>query len=60
MKVKAKRTLKNSYCEALFREGTEYRVIEEDEKRVFIENELHWETVVRKAKLLNDFDIVEE
>lgn len=59
-KVKAINTLRNSYFQVLFMAGRIYSVVDEDEKRLYVLNELHTETVIRKNKLARDFVEVEK
>lgn len=59
MKVIAKRTMKNAYDQTLFIAGKEYSVADEDDKRVYVLNELHTETLVRKAKVDDDFEMLQ-
>ena len=58
MKVKAKQTLKNAYDQVLFMAGKTYNVTDTDDKRLWVFNELHSETPIRKSKLDRDFEVV--
>ena len=56
--VKAMRTLKNVFDQVLFNEGKEYKIVDEDSKRYYIQNELGSETCIRQTRLFDDFVIV--
>ena len=60
MKVIAKEDLKNAYDQILFVAGRTYDVVDSDSKRVFILNELHSETPVRKSTELDKRFIIKE
>ena len=49
--IKAAEMHKNAYDEVLFLAGKEYEVVDEDEKRYWVLNELHSETPVRKNQI---------
>ena len=55
----AKSTLKNAYDQVLFRQGYKYYATGEDSKRIYLFNELHTETLVRKNKVNDDFIVKE-
>lgn len=48
MTIKANENHKNAYNQVLFIKGKEYEIVDEDEKRYYVLNELHFETIVRK------------
>lgn len=57
MKVMAKETLKNAYGQVLFVGGRTYQA-EEDAKWYIVLNELHSETIVRKTRIDESFEII--
>lgn len=46
-----RQTYKNSYDQVLFVEGRCYKVVDEDYKYIYLLNELHTETFVRKKDI---------
>ena len=60
MKVRALKTLKNSYDEILFVKDKEYVVIGTTKRSYVIPNEIHSETMVNKRRLSDNFNVVKE
>lgn len=56
--LKAKNNLTNKLGQVLFETGKVYKIVDEDDERVYLLNEVGGETLVRKYDLRQDFEEV--